>query len=66
MMNSLVGYGRAAEKQKNSIQGDAAHPINRPPLRGFLLLTPGGTYSTFQEMLVITSPRGISTLNRTA
>jgi ABC-type Fe3+ transport system permease subunit/DNA-binding beta-propeller fold protein YncE len=58
MMNSLVPHVRAAEKQKNRIEGDAAHPINRPPLRGFIMLTLGGTYSTLQETWVITSLLG--------
>jgi hypothetical protein len=34
-MNSLVSHVRAAEKQKNKIEGDTAHAINRPTLRAF-------------------------------
>jgi hypothetical protein len=36
VMNSLVRHPRPAEKQKNKIEGDAAHPINGPTLRVFL------------------------------
>ena len=62
-MNSLVSHVRAAEKQKNKIEGDAAHPINRPPLRGFLLLATSGTYAAVQKMWVMTS---VSTLGTDA
>ena len=54
MINPLVSQLRAAEKQKNELERDAGRTINRPPLRGFILLTASGTYPVLQEIWVMT------------
>jgi hypothetical protein len=52
-MNSPISHVRAAEKQKNKMEGDVSHSINRPILLGFLLLAASGTYAAVQEAWVI-------------
>jgi len=54
MINPLVSQLGAAEKQKNELERDAGRTINRPPLRGFILLTASGTYPVLQEIWVMT------------
>ena len=56
-MDLLLSHVRAAEKQKNQLDADAAHPIDRPTLRVFLTLTPSGIDTALQEMWVMTSPQ---------